>query len=166
MKEKDLGWNRIKKRSLKRFVSIKVGVISAEEQSKEAHERVENYGFREFGKPTVAEYAIQNEFGTDKIPARPALRNAIDENEKKIRKFKQKVIQKYLIDGKLNEKQAGSLIGFFVRSLMQRSITDLKSPPNAPSTIARKGSSNPLIDTGRYRQSINYKVTTKKIRDF
>lgn len=38
-------------------------------------------------------------------------------------------------------------------------MTDLKTPPNAASTIRKKGSSNPLIDTGAMRQSVTHKVS-------
>jgi len=41
---------------------------------------------------------------------------------------------------------------------VQRTIRDIKQPPNAPSTIRKKGSDNPLIDTGRLRQSIEYAI--------
>ena len=37
-------------------------------------------------------------------------------------------------------------------------LTDLKTPPLAESTIRRKGSSNPLIDTGQLRSSITWQV--------
>jgi len=36
-------------------------------------------------------------------------------------------------------------------------MTALDQPPNAPSTVARKrGSTNPLIDTGQLRRSIDW----------
>ena len=38
------------------------------------------------------------------------------------------------------------------------SITQLDTPPNTPKTIARKGSSNPLIDTGFLRANVTFKV--------
>lgn len=38
-------------------------------------------------------------------------------------------------------------------------MTDLKTPPNAASTIRKKGSSNPLIDSGAMRQSVTHKVS-------
>lgn len=38
-------------------------------------------------------------------------------------------------------------------------MTDLKTPPNAASTIRKKGSSNPLIDTGAMRQSVTHQVS-------
>ena len=41
---------------------------------------------------------------------------------------------------------------------VQEKVLDVKQPPNAPRTIARKGSANPLIDTGHLRQSITHEV--------
>lgn len=38
-------------------------------------------------------------------------------------------------------------------------MTELKTPPNAASTIRQKGSSNPLIDTGAMRQSVTHQVS-------
>jgi hypothetical protein len=38
-------------------------------------------------------------------------------------------------------------------------MTELKTPPNAASTIRKKGSSNPLIDTGAMRASVTHKVS-------
>ena len=41
---------------------------------------------------------------------------------------------------------------------MKLKFTDGTLTPNAPSTIKKKGSSRPLIDTGQLRQSISNKV--------
>ena len=41
---------------------------------------------------------------------------------------------------------------------VKKAIVDLDSPPNAPSTIAAKGSENPLIDTGHMLESVTYAV--------
>lgn len=38
-------------------------------------------------------------------------------------------------------------------------MTDLKTPPNAASTVRKKGSNNPLIDEGHLRSSVNHQVT-------
>lgn len=53
-------------------------------------------------------------------------------------------------------------IGLLVVGEIQQYMTDLRNPPNAPYTIAQKGSSNPLIDTGALRASVTYKVTDQK----
>ena len=44
---------------------------------------------------------------------------------------------------------------------IQKAITDLDTPENSEETIARKGSSNPLIDTGHMRGSVDYEVRIK-----
>jgi len=49
-------------------------------------------------------------------------------------------------------------IGIIAQGKVQQYMTDLQTPPNAPSTIAKKGSSNPLIDSGAMRQSVTYVV--------
>ena len=40
--------------------------------------------------------------------------------------------------------------------LVQEKIVSGSFKPNAPSTIRKKGSDKPLIDTGRMRQSVKY----------
>lgn len=50
-------------------------------------------------------------------------------------------------------------VGAIAAAKTQEYLTALNDPPNAPSTIrAKKGKSNPLIDTGELRQSIGYAV--------
>ena len=53
-------------------------------------------------------------------------------------------------------------VGIVAVGKVQQYMTDLKTPPNAPSTIAKKGSSNPLIDSGAMRQSVTYSVSPIK----
>jgi len=53
-------------------------------------------------------------------------------------------------------------VGVIAVAKVQQFMTELKSPPNAPSTIKKKGSSNPLIDSGALRQSITSKIETGK----
>lgn len=53
-------------------------------------------------------------------------------------------------------------VGAFAAGAVQQYMTDLQQPPNSAYTIAQKGSSNPLIDTGSLLQSITYKVTSEK----
>ena len=54
--------------------------------------------------------------------------------------------------------KALSIVGEVARADIIQSITDLKAPPNAESTIKQKKSTNPLIDTGLMRRSVTYKV--------
>lgn len=54
------------------------------------------------------------------------------------------------------------IIGQIAVGKVQTYMTDLKTPPNAKSTVAKKGSSNPLIDTGAMRQSVTYSIMQGK----
>lgn len=49
-------------------------------------------------------------------------------------------------------------VGLWAQGSIQQRISDGIPPPNAESTIRRKGSSTPLIDTGQLRTSIKYRV--------
>ena len=52
-------------------------------------------------------------------------------------------------------------IGIFQKDLIQDKIKEGDFAPNAESTVRKKGSSKPLIDTGRMRQSVNYQIRQK-----
>ena len=45
---------------------------------------------------------------------------------------------------------------------VQTYITELKQPANLESTVRRKGSSNPLIDTGQMRQQVSFELTNEQ----
>ena len=98
------------------------------------------------GGEFVASVAIYNEFGTQNIPPRPFFRSALDKNEARYWNFLASEFVK-------NEPAKKSLtkLGELVRGDVIKSITQFSEPPNAPSTIKAKGSSNPLIDTGVMR---------------
>lgn len=102
-------------------------------------------------------YAAANEFGTDTIPERSYLRSTIDENRDRYFSEAGKAIRDH-VNGRRGIRQGMGRLGLRVVADVQRKITALREPPNAPSTIAQKGSDNPLIDTGRLRQSIDFEV--------
>ena len=66
------------------------------------------------------------------------------------------------IAGSMDESQALSRAGIMFKNAIQREITNLKEPPNALSTILKKGSSNPLIDSGDMRKSVKWKLRPPK----
>ncbi len=107
----------------------------------------------------ICDIAAWNELGTEHIPSRPFLRKSVDENEGKINQFLQAEVQS-LANGKTAEALLNE-IGNFQKSLVQEKITEGTFAPNAEQTIRRKGSSKPLIDTGRMRQSVNYVIKRK-----
>jgi hypothetical protein len=100
--------------------------------------------------------AIQH-FGTDNIPARPWLDVGVSQSEQQYLQ----IIADGLGDG-LTITQIHERLGLVATASVQQYMVDLRTPPNAASTIAAKRSSNPLIDTGELRQSVSYKVVTGK----
>lgn len=49
-------------------------------------------------------------------------------------------------------------VGVVAAAAVKVYMTELKTPPNAASTIRKKGSSNPLIDQGHMRAAVTHKV--------
>lgn len=107
----------------------------------------------------ICDIAAWNELGTENIPSRPFLRMSVDENVDKINNFLQSQ-KAALLSGK-DAEQVLKEIGLFQKDLIQEKITEGSFTPNADVTIERKGSSKPLIDTGRMRQSVNYVIQKK-----
>jgi len=105
--------------------------------------------------------AAANEFGTKNIPARPYIRGAIDSNEAEI----QELAIRYsgeILDGKTSRYEALTFMGQFIEGLVKRYMVNLREPPNAPSTIKKKKSDNPLIDKSNLIGSIRYVVKEGK----
>lgn len=115
---------------------------------------------------TVLGVATVHEFGVNvvgkngkkiNIPERSFIRSSYDANKQRIFEF-DKELERVLnlelsVDGFFN------LIGEFAVGVIQNHLTSqVMSPPLAQSTIRMKGSSNPLIDTGQLRRSIDYKI--------
>lgn len=107
----------------------------------------------------ICDIATWNELGTTNMPARPFLRQSVDNNKSKINAFIREK-KKSIVNGSEPE-QILKEIGIFQKDLIQEEITNGDFAPNATSTVKRKGSSKPLIDTGRMRQSVNYEIKEK-----
>lgn len=105
----------------------------------------------------IAEYAAYNEFGTENIPERSFMRSAFDEN---LSSIKQDMDARYgqVTRGEINVKDALGLVGLRHQDQIKNKIDTNIPPPNAPATIAAKGSSRTLIDTGAMKNSIHYIV--------
>lgn len=99
--------------------------------------------------------AIQH-FGNDRIPARRWLDVGVESGTSEYLAIIQEGIAAGLTEDKILEQ-----IGAVAQGVTQEYIRDLKDPPNAPSTIKKKGSDNPLVDTGALMQSVTYKVQNK-----
>ncbi|WP_235812876.1 hypothetical protein [Roseibium alexandrii] len=111
----------------------------------------------------IVQRAIWNHFGTSgggwggPIPERPFLHNAMADHRSEYRGHMRKSAAK-ILKGQTALQTVLSKLGVLAQGHIQGEITNLSSPPNSPVTVERKGSSNPLIDTGEMRQAVTWKV--------
>lgn len=115
----------------------------------------EDAGAYDDGMP-VAAIAVLNEFGASQIPARPFMKQSFEAHEKELLKACEQV-NKELANGGTAESALKKL-GVYAKGVVQDEIVNGGFAPNAPSTIAKKRSEQPLIDSGQMRQSVNYKI--------
>lgn len=120
------------------------------------------HNYSEVGEDSidVAQIAAINEFGTETIPARPFMHNAVQKGQDKVAQMMASEMQQ-IMQGK-SVDQALLTVGALMKALIQEEITFGDFAPNAPSTIKAKGSSHPLIDTGLMRQSVHEVVKEKR----
>lgn len=97
----------------------------------------------------LASLAAVLEFGNERIPSRPFLRQTLAENQEKYTALFVK-----LFEGGVSIDQIYEQIALIAQGDVQQNIANGKWTANAPSTIKRKKSSKPLIDTGKLRQSV------------
>ena len=115
-------------------------------------------GNSEDGFPLAPLAAIQHYGSADgKIPPRPFLDVAIEQNQKTYSKIMSSMAGD-VASGEVPATKVLDIVGLRAVGDVQEYMTNLRTPPNAASTIQAKGSSNPLIDTGNLRQSITHEV--------
>lgn len=98
------------------------------------------------------------------IPERPFLRNAARRNQDKYQRV-MALAAREIIKGLLTGRSGSALkrdalakLGALARLDIMDEITAMTSPPNSPLTIALKGSSKPLIDTGEMRRGVAWEI--------
>jgi hypothetical protein len=104
----------------------------------------------------VAQVAADNEFGDSNRPPRPFMRQSFENHKDRLENACMHLQGVVTDGGDLNA--ALDETGEFLVGLVQEEIVEGGFAPNAPYTIARKGSSQPLIDTGHMRQSVGYQI--------
>lgn len=95
------------------------------------------------------------------IPARPFVKNCIENHLGPIRRLVQTMARDMLDRKKapMDSREQLDKIGLMCKGAMQRSIKDSNAyAPNSPMTIKAKGSARPLIDTGILVNSIDYEI--------
>lgn len=112
---------------------------------------------------SLVQVAMLNNFGSSSqnIPARPFMRLAKPAAIKVIKKPLKKMTH-FLNTGKMTKKRMAEILAPLAVAEFKKTITNLREPPNAPSTIAAKRSSNPLIDTGLLRNSLTSVIVKMK----
>lgn len=104
----------------------------------------------------LKDLAAIHEFGLG-VPKRPFIEPALKENRRKYilhvgRQLTPVIRRRKSLDKVWQE------VGTIAVMDIQKYMLTASFTPLAPSTIKRKGSSKPLIETGQMRQSITYKV--------
>lgn len=106
---------------------------------------------------TVLDVANWNEYGTGRIPPRSFIHASLDGEAARFRVLERELGEQ-VVRGKITMKRALSLLGLQGVGVITARIARGIPPPNAASTIARKKSSKPLVDTGQLRKSVTYEV--------
>lgn len=122
-----------------------------------------------FGNPDnssradLVDIAMWNEFGTVNIPSRPFMRDSVDKHEAAINHML--TAQKDALLHGATAREILNTAGLFQQDLIQTEIEQGDFVANAPTTIRKKGSDKPLIDTGTMKNSVHYIVVKKGSMD-
>lgn len=142
----DKGWQPLRKalKELKGPQSVKAGVFGDGKQ-------------RTDGSVKNLDLALIHEFGTETIPARSFVLSTFQAKRREyVTALRGMIGQIYR--GKLPIAKALGQLGARMASDMRRRIRDGLEPPLKAATIARKGSSVPLVDTGQLLNSLSWKL--------
>lgn len=107
---------------------------------------------------SIPAYAVYNELGTSRIPARPFMRTTVNEHQNEWCKTLAGVLKGEVLKG--DAKGAMGLVGEQMKAHIQQTIQKGSFAPNAPRTVAMKHAkgkvepNHPLIDTGQMLASV------------
>jgi len=146
IKDIDRGYRDLMKRVFEmKNVKVAVGIFEADGQV-------------DAGDGTrLIEVATWNEFGTGTIPSRSFIRAWFDENQDRAREALRRCVLNVTSRG---EKPGKALqqFGLWLQAQIQVQIAKGIPPANADATVAKKGSSTPLINKGQLRSSVTFAV--------
>jgi len=144
----DRVWKKIKL-NLKKAESqyVKVGIVgsSAGETNEEGFTMVELAAVHEFGSPS------------NNIPERSFIRRTFAVKETLLKDFTADLAKKVVMN-KITIENALEILGQWGAAEIKNTIKEGVTPPLKPATIAAKGSSLPLVDTGQMLNSISHEV--------
>lgn len=145
--KKENGAKKLVEAILKGLPSIEVGIFQGGKGSR-------TYG--KGGPATVLDIANYQEFGTRNIPARSFIGAWFDKEARKLLPVMVSLATK-VAKGTLTREQYIKKLGNLAVGGIQKYISQGIPPPLSDTTIKRKGSSKPLIDTGLLRSSITFR---------
>ncbi len=97
------------------------------------------------------------------IPPRPVIEPAIEDNKQQIGEILKNSMEKALNSDREGAFEEFEKAGMYGQNAAREWFTNPKNnwAPNSASTIKKKGSDRPLIDTGEMRKSIVYVIRKK-----
>jgi len=125
-----------------------------------AHVRVGVLSDDSHGDIGMIELAAIHEFGSEAagIPERSFIRRTFRDRKEELTQLLHVLTHK-IVTNKMTILQALNTLGLWGANAVKQTITQSDIPPPLkPSTIARKGSDKPLVDTGQLVNSITWKV--------
>lgn len=142
------GWDKIKKNLLQaNKESLKVGFFD------------DRYGPENDNLPVATVARFMEEGDPVKYPPRPFIRVGFLPRLKSaeyIPLFQNAITS--VLEGKATFKQAYTKMGPVLVKGLQNEIISWDTPPNSARTIAEKGFNDPLINTGKMLESVDFKV--------
>jgi hypothetical protein len=142
---------------------IKVGIMGDEDAELKMIASVHEYGAEIKVTPAMRGWFAANGYPLKKnttkitIPERSFIRSGFDENVNKIAQKIENLVPR-MIEGQVDPKIFMDMIGLEFAGMIQDKLRNLRNPANSSMTKERKGSSNPLVDSGRLVGAIRHKV--------
>lgn len=136
-------------------VQVKIGILAGAKYSGTHPIR----GGKTFDGP-VAQVGFWQEFGTEPsddnpgIPPRPFMRATVANHSGEWGNKLGKTLRATRYDA----RKSLMIMGRGIQLQMRQTLNDWSEPPNAPSTVAKKGFNKPLIDTGTLERSIEFQI--------
>lgn len=142
--DRDLGFNRIM-RNLQKLYGMEVVAGMLRDSGKASN------------GASYVDIATWNEYGTGRIPSRPFIRISADTNKAAWAKIAQQCVNN-VIDGD-SPRDAAQVVGHKMVEDIRKVFGDTsKLKANAPSTVAKKGRNEPLVDSGEMRRRVNFRI--------
>lgn len=110
--------------------------------------------------PTVATYATVQEFGSGdgRVPARRWLTKGIEDNGQAVQAA-MAAAATAVLDRRASKQVAADNLGADVADIVRAHVSSANFPPPLkPATVARKGHSKAMVDSGKMMNSITHRV--------